>query len=248
MCRKCVIYSRVSSEGQADNTSIQEQIEKARNYCKTYDIEILSEFEDVSTGANTDRTAYQKMKEYIQKNKVDVIICYKLDRLHRSLKNLINDKEELEKNKINIISVMEQMDTSTAQGKLFFNIIGSFAEFEKDMINQRTSAGKVAKITKGKFTAGRVPYGYILENSSYIYIDNEKAEKVKRIFNERIAGKTIRDIAENVQISKSTVDYILKNTAYIGKLEQERGQVIEIPAIISKYKFEKANDRYSRKK
>lgn len=242
MSRKGVVYARVSSEGQADNTSIQEQLGKARSYCKTYDIDILQEFQDVSTGANIDRTAYRNMKEYIVKNEVDVIVCYKLDRLHRSLKNLIIDKEELESKRINIISVIEQIDTSTAQGKLFFNIIGSFAEFEKDIINQRTSAGKVAKINKGEFTAGRVPYGYILENSSYIYIDDEKAEKVKRIFDDRIAGKTIRDIAENVQISKSTVDYILKNTAYIGKLEQEKGRVIEIPAIISKYKFDKANN------
>lgn len=244
MCRKGVVYARVSSEGQADNTSIQEQLEKARSYCKTYDIDILVELQDVSTGANTDREGYRNLKDYIQTNKVDVIICYKLDRLHRSLKNLIIDKEELESQKINIVSVMEQIDTSSAQGKLFFNIIGSFAEFEKDIINQRTSAGKVAKINKGEFTAGRVPFGYILENSSYIYIDDEKAETVKKIFDDRIAGKSIRDIAGEVKIPKSTVDYIIKNKAYIGKMEQEKGKIIDIPAIISKYKFDKANKKY----
>ncbi len=241
MKRKGVIYSRVSSEGQAENTSIQDQVEKARSYCKIYDIEIIAEYEDVSTGANTDRPAYKQMKDDLTKSEVDVVICYKLDRLHRSLKNLITDKEELEKANINIISVMEQMDTSTPQGKLFFNIVGSFAEYEKDVINQRTQAGKKAKISKGEFTAGRVPLGYDLKNAKDFSINETQAKVVKQIFEERITGKSMGDIAKDMEIPKSTVNYILKNKAYTGKLEQEKGQTIEIPAIISKYKFDKAN-------
>jgi site-specific DNA recombinase len=124
--KKAIQYCRVSSEGQVENTSIQDQQEKIKNYSKTYDIEIVAQFSDISSGGNTEREGYQNLKEYIKENKIDCIIVYKLDRLHRSLKNLLQDKEEFEEQGISIISVIEQMDTSTAQGKLFFNIIGSF--------------------------------------------------------------------------------------------------------------------------
>lgn len=235
--KKAIQYCRVSSEGQVENTSIQDQQEKIKNYSKTYDIEIVAQFSDISSGGNTEREGYQNLKEYIKENKIDCIIVYKLDRLHRSLKNLLQDKEEFEEQGISIISVIEQMDTSTAQGKLFFNIIGSFSEFEKDLINTRTQAGKAIKIKNGQFTAGKIPYGYEIEKSEYLIINDKQAETVKQIYKLYLADNSIRAIAGTVEIPKSTVAYILKNEAYIGKLQQEKESYIDIPQIIAKRTF-----------
>ena len=247
MKKQAIIYARVSSEGQEENTSLEMQIEKARSYADTYDYKIVEIFQDVSSGGSTDRSGYQAMTDYLDENPVDGIIVYKLDRLHRSLKNLLVHKDELEEQGISIISVSEQIDTTTANGKLFFNIIGSFAEFEKDVINQRTSEGKIKKLQKGMFTAGKIPYGYRIEKSETLTVVSEEAAQVKQLFTLRAeTRKSLREIAREVfgdEKKYGTVRYILSNPAYTGKLRQEKGKVISIPRIISTQLFRKANKK-----
>lgn len=242
--KKAVIYARVSSLSQEENTSLEMQIEKARSYASTYDFHINEVFQDVSTGGNMDRRGFKSMMEYIETYAIDAIIVYKLDRLHRSLQNLLNHKEELENKGISIVSVSEQIDTTTAQGKLFFNIIGSFSEFEKDIINERTSSGKREKVSKGLFTAGKIPFGYRIEKNEVLLVVEAEAENVKRMFELKKEGKSVRKIAVEVlgDVKKyGRVNYILKNPAYIGKLRQENGKTVKIPAIITVNLFNKVN-------
>lgn len=241
--KNAVIYARVSSEGQEENTSLRMQVEKAQSYARTYDCHVQEVFQDVSSGGNTERKGFTAMMNYLDTYQVQVIIVFKLDRLHRSLKNLLNHKDELEAKGVSIISVSEQIDTTTPNGKLFFNIIGSFAEFEKDVINQRTSAGKRQKIQKGQFAAGKVPFGYRIEKSEMLAIEEGEAEKVKEIFKLKTENNSLRKIAVKVfqdEKKYGMVNYILKNPAYIGKLRQENGQTVLIPRIISTQLFNKA--------
>jgi len=242
--KTAVIYARVSSVSQEENTSLDMQIEKSQSYAATYDFHVNSIFQDVSSGGNTERDGFQAMMRYLDDYAVKAIIVYKLDRLHRSLQNLLNHKEELEKKGVSIVSVSEQIDTTTAQGKLFFNIIGSFSEFEKDIINERTSSGKREKIGKGLFTAGKVPYGYRIEKSEELIVIEEEAANVKTMFQLRKEGKSVRKIAVAVfgEVGKyGQVNYILKNPAYVGKLRQENGKTVDIPAIITRNLFNAAN-------
>jgi len=242
--KNAVIYARVSSEKQEENTSLAMQIEKAQSYAATYDYHILDVFQDVSSGGNTERDGFKAMMKTIDTQVVNAIIIFKLDRLHRSLKNLLIHKDELAAKGVSIVSVNEQIDTSTSQGNLFFQIIGSFAEFEKRQINERTSAGKRQKIEKGMFTAGRIPFGYRIEKSEVLEVVEEEASQVKAIYKAKMAGKSLREIAVDVfgDVSKySTVNYILKNPAYTGKLRQEDGKTVKIPAIITTQMFNKIN-------
>ena len=80
----------------------------------------------------------------------DVVVVYKLDRLGRSLKHLLEVVAQLGKMEVAIQSISDAIDTTTAQGRLFFNIAGSFAEFERDLIRERTHAGLAAARARGR--------------------------------------------------------------------------------------------------
>ena len=147
---------------------------------------------------------------------------------------------------ISLVSVSEQIDTSTSHGNMFFQITGSFAEFERKRINERTSEGKKQKLEKGLFTAGKVPYGYNLEESKYISVVPEEAANIEQIFKLRVARKSYRKIAVEVfgdERKFATVRYILSNPAYIGKLRQEGGKIVTVPRIVSTQLFNKVNKK-----
>lgn len=105
-------------------------------------------FTEIASGAKTDRVELAKLLEQIRVG--DILVVYKLDRLGRSLKHLLEVVAELNKRQIGIQSISDAIDTTTAQGRLFFNIAGSFAEFERDLIRERTKAGLEAARARGR--------------------------------------------------------------------------------------------------
>ena len=108
------------------------------------------------TGANTNRPAFLEMMEQGRKRKFNVLLVWKLDRLSRSLKDLINTLDELGSLGIDFVSYDNNLDTSTPTGKLVFQIVGAVAEFEKDIIKERVIAGLANARRKGK-RLGRPP-------------------------------------------------------------------------------------------
>jgi len=82
------------------------------------------------------------MMDFVEKGKIDIIIFTKLDRLARSLQDLLNTASRLESNGVKFIVVEQNLNTSTSQGKLLFHILGAFAEFERAMIRERMEAGR----------------------------------------------------------------------------------------------------------
>ena len=122
-------YARVSTLDQ----SLEIQIEKLK---KQGCIKIFSE---KASGKNKDRNELKKMMEYLREQ--DILIVQKTDRLSRNMKEFINIMEYLEKKKIHFMSIDNHIDTSTPYGKLFFNIIAAFAEFEGNLISQRIKEG-----------------------------------------------------------------------------------------------------------
>jgi site-specific DNA recombinase len=259
--KRAVGYVRVSSDMQIDNTSIEMQIEKIKDYCKLYNIELANVFVDEGlSGSNTDRKGYNEMIEYIsnQENSINALIVYKADRLHRKLKNLLEMIEQLEALQIAFVSITENFDTSTSQGMLFLQMIGSFSEFERKIINERTKGGRVSKASNEKFAGGRVPYGYKLIDSDSLEVEPEEAKFVKQIFEMRKEGMSLSRIAKEINAAGSTtkngnewnkqaIDYILKNETYTGNYtydgEQEKNSIsFKIPKIISKQLFNKINN------
>ena len=132
-------YARVSTQDQ--NLDMQIQALKKAGCEVVYSEKI--------TGTKADRPEYLKMKEYVRNGK-DTIVVYKLDRLGRSLKHLIVEMQLFADRKIGFKSIQENIDTTTSSGKLFFHIFASIAEFEKDIIKERTLSGLKAAKARGR--------------------------------------------------------------------------------------------------
>ena len=152
MKKRAVGYCRISTLMQVDNTSLKDQEDKIRMYAKLHDIVIDEMFIDKAvSGKSTDRPEYDKMMDYVKENNIDMIIVYKNDRIHRSLYNLLAMIYELQKYEVALVSVTEMFDTSTPQGMLFLQMLGSFAEFERAVINERTRNGRIARLNEKKY-------------------------------------------------------------------------------------------------
>jgi DNA invertase Pin-like site-specific DNA recombinase len=105
-------------------------------------------FTDTASGAKTEREGLQEAISYVRAG--DTLVVWKLDRLGRSLKDLITRITELNDRKVGFKSLTENIDTTTSGGKLIFHIFGALAEFERDIIRERTNAGLEAARTRGK--------------------------------------------------------------------------------------------------
>jgi DNA invertase Pin-like site-specific DNA recombinase len=109
---------------------------------------VIRIFTDKQTGTRFDRKEFLAAMDYL--NEGDTLVVWKLDRLGRSLKQLIETVENLQKRKINLVSLTEHIDTTTATGKLFFQFIAMLAEFERNLISERTKAGLEAARARGR--------------------------------------------------------------------------------------------------
>ncbi|MCT3702485.1 recombinase family protein [Elizabethkingia anophelis] len=131
-------YARVSTQDQ--NFELQEDaLRKER-------CEII--FKEKVSGVKVDRPELRRLIEHLRKE--DVVVVYKLDRLGRSLKHLLEIVDLFNQKEVGLQSISDNIDTTTPQGRLFFNISASFAEFEKDLIRERTKAGLEAARARGR--------------------------------------------------------------------------------------------------
>jgi DNA invertase Pin-like site-specific DNA recombinase len=105
-------------------------------------------FQETASGAQRDRPELMKALEFLRAG--DVLVVWKLDRLARSLRQLIDTAEELQTRGIGFVSITEGIDTTSAGGKLVFHIFGALAEFEREMIRERTKAGLKAAKSRGR--------------------------------------------------------------------------------------------------
>ncbi len=146
-------------------------------------------YEDRISGAKSSRPGLNKLLTYARKG--DTIVVWRLDRLGRSMKDLITLVAELEDKGIELASLTESIDTSTSSGKLFFHIFGAIAEFEKNLIVERTHAGLAAARARGR-KGGRPKL-----------LDQAKRELAVRLYHER--DKTVKEICALMGISKPTL-------------------------------------------
>lgn len=133
-------YAKVSTDKQ--NLKLQKDALKAAGCEKI--------FKDVGSGARVkdERPGLNKALKYIRKG--DTLVVWRLDRLARSLKQLIDLDNELQERKVGLKSIQESIDTTTSGGKLIFHMFGALAEFERDVIRERTKAGLAAASARGR--------------------------------------------------------------------------------------------------
>lgn len=273
-------YARISSESQKDNTSIKEQIKRIEAYCISQNFNLVKIFYDEAKSASTthERKEYSEMLEYAkdENNGIDAIIVFKSDRIHRHLKNLlIMIEDQLKPLNVAFISVSENFDTSSPQGMLTLQMLGSFAEFERNIINERTKNGRINTAKEGKYAGGKIPYGYYLDDDNFI-VSAEQAKNVVQIFKMYSEGYSYNEIAEYLnnnqkhiqndinsseyyannfkRWSRTSICYILKNLTYTGLYiyngRKENNEIkvnMIVPALISKKLFNKVQEMKKKK-
>lgn len=154
-------------------------------------------FSEVAKGAKADRPQWLKLLEEISPG--DTLIVWKFDRMGRSLHHLIQVVNNLLEKEVGIVSLNDPIDTTTIQGKLMFNIFASLAEFEKDLIRERTMAGLKSARSRGKM--GGRPKG--LSNEA-----KQKARIAEALYNQK--ELTTEEIAKQLNISRTTLYSYLK--------------------------------------
>jgi len=244
---KAVLYCRVSSEGQIEGTSLDTQVERGKSFVNSQGWALDKVFiENGESGKSTNRTAFQQMLSYLQENPVDILLTFKLDRLSRNLRDILNlIHEQLDPKKIALQSVTENFNSRSSEGMLLLQMLGSFAEFERKRINERTMAGKIATAKRGNWNGGHVPFGFYrkIEGSPYDFdVDPQDAPIVKKIFRLYAQGYGAQKIKTltGCPLTRQCIIKLLKNPFYCGKVQFDG--IIEDnnhPKIISERLFNK---------
>lgn len=163
--RKTAIYSR-KSKFTGKGESIESQVDICRTHLKTHFIDIKDEdiliFEDEGySGGNTNRPQFQKMLNEIRKNNICRIVCYKLDRISRSIADFIKLTEELELHNVDFISINDHFDTHTSTGRAMLSMTMVFAQLERETIAERIRDNMLFLARDGRWLGGNTPLGYI---------------------------------------------------------------------------------------
>ena len=151
-------------------------------------------FKDTISGVTKERSGLHAALEYARKG--DTLLVWRLDRLGRSLKNLIETVAGLEKRGVGFRSLQESIDTTTSGGRLIFHVFGALAEFERNLIRERTYAGLAAARARGR-TGGRPRK-----------LDTQKIELVRKLYDEK--QHSVKEICHILGISKPTLYKYLK--------------------------------------
>jgi len=140
-------YVRVSTRSQ----NYDEQVEQIKRYCKFKDYNLLYVYEDKVSGKTMEREGFQTMKEILETNpqNVGLIVAIKIDRIGRSLLDLINFSLWCKERKIDLVFTQSNIDTTTPEGRYFFYNMGAFAEYERERIAERTSEGRERYVKAG---------------------------------------------------------------------------------------------------
>jgi len=187
---RCAIYTRKSTEEGLDQefNSLDAQREAAEAFIQSQRREgwiALPELYDDGgfTGANMDRPALKRLLQAVEARELDCVVVYKVDRLSRSLLDFTRMLSVFEKHQVSFVAVTQQFNTSTSLGRLTLNILLSFAQFERELIGERTRDKMSAARRKGKWVGGCPVLGYDVDPSGgRLVVNEEEAERVRAIF------------------------------------------------------------------
>ncbi len=264
-------YLRVSTTGQIRGISPEAQREAIIKYCQGNDLDLVKIYEDLAiSGAKDDRPGLNEMLSDAKEKKFEKLIFYKLDRFGRSINQILENYKKLESMEIGLVSIHEKIDTSTPLGRLFRNLLAAFAEFEREIIIERTQGGRMGSLKeKGKFIYERM-FGYEWNKEKKIFeIIPEEAEIVKKIFHLYTGSNlSFNSVSEKLQkeglrkIPNSQIGKILKRQSYMTGIinanitMKENGKRVPspreswikfpCPKIISPQIFRKAQDNLKR--
>lgn len=227
--RRAAVYVRTSSTSQQYGYSIDEQRRQCIERCVMYDWTVVYLFTDeAESGKDTDRPMFQKMLAKAEVGAFDVLVFWKLDRFSRSIMHAVQLERRFRDWGVALHSVTEQLDTTSPAGRFNFRNLANAAEFEREMIRQRTKMGHAARAAEGKWPNGAPPLGYDLGADGRLEIKESEALLVREIFNQYRMRKSMPEVAEylNDQLecsngqttwTPSSVSRILQTRLYLGE-------------------------------
>jgi len=247
---RCAVYTRKSTEEglQQEFNSLDAQREAAEAFITSQRGEgwqvVAEHFDDGGyTGANMDRPALKRLLGAVEAREVDCVVVYKVDRLSRSLMDFARIVEVFDQNGVSFVSVTQQFNTTTSIGRLTLNILLSFAQFEREIISERTRDKMSAARRKGKWIGGHPVLGYDIDpTGGRLIVNPEEAAQVRTLFNlylelgsllpllqeaERRGLLTKRWTTEDgkvrggQRIAKGTLHGILTNAIYTGMVDHK---------------------------
>ncbi len=274
---RVALYLRVSSDEQRERQTIETQREFLEQYCRLYELEVAETYEDDGVSGTIplhERPEGRRLLEEAQAKKFETLLVYRLDRLGRSLLVIVDAHDRLQVSGASLRSATEPIDTSNPSGRLIFQMLASFAEYERETIGERTRAGLHRAFRNGKHL-GRIPYGYDINESGGFEVVEHEARVVREIVTNVAAGASLyseavrlnghnepspgrkyrgKPRAYGASWSHSTVREMVVQTTYAGihTVNAEGGPIERpVPAIVDPSLREKAlarleeNRRYS---
>jgi site-specific DNA recombinase len=203
---RCVIYTRKSTtEGLDSNFS---SLDAQREACEAFIKSQASagwrtlpiQYDDGGfTGGNMERPAFQQMITDIKEGQIDCVVVYKIDRLSRSLLDFAKMMEIFDRHNVSFVSITQEFNTSTSMGRLMLNILLSFAQFEREIISERTRDKIAAARKKGKWVGGYPVLGYDIDPlNRRLVVNEEEAEKVRAVLDIFIETRSFSDTLERL--------------------------------------------------
>src|ERR687889_2668470 len=190
---RVALYMRVSSEEQRDRETIEIQREFLEQYCRLYGLEIAEIYADDGVSGTVplyERPDGRRLLEDAREGRFTAVLVSKLDRLGRSLLVIVDAHDRLDAARATLRSGREPIGTSTPSGRLIFQMLASFAEYDRENIAERTRAGLQGAFRKGK-QLGCIPVGYdVAENGAFVVVE-EEARVVRAIIANVAAGSTL---------------------------------------------------------
>ena len=202
------IYIRVSTTMQVDRESLKFQEERLKQYCQSQGYESYKLYREEGVSAkDTKRPELAKLLEDIRQKKLQIVVVTKLDRITRSLKDLIELVEFFQKHEIKLVSITQNIDTSGPMGRFMLNLLGAVAQVEREITAERVSEHMHHRALSCKWNGGPVTFGFVsrarivnelkeqgisddealkraaelLPEAKKIFIDEKEAELVKKI-------------------------------------------------------------------
>jgi site-specific DNA recombinase len=254
--RRVAIYLRRSTDEDHQPFSLEAQESRLRSFVASQpgDWQIVAVFSDDASGASVDRPALQQALRSSRAGLFDTLLVYRVDRFSRNLRDLTTLLDELDQAQVGFRSATEPFDTSTPVGRMLVQMLGVFAEFERETIIDRVIAGMERKAAKGLWTGGARPYGYRVDRGlDRLVVDEDEAATVRLIFDmytrDRLGTQAIatalngqgRRTRAGKAWSQHTIELLITNRLYLG---EKRFREVVVPdahaAIISVEQFDTA--------
>lgn len=252
MNKKIAIYCRVSTDDQAENGyNLREQERRIEQYIKAYSEEFTEEvvkyIDDGYSAKDLKRREMLVLLQDIKDGKICKIVIHNLDRLTRSMKDLLYLIELLEEFDVQLFSLREKIDTKTAIGRFFVSMIILIAQWEREAISERTKRAMDQAALEGNYIHGRKPFGYDVVDKKLI-VNKGHAAVVKKIFNYYLyEGISMNKIAHRINNehrdlgvlwTHDRISNMLKTIIYTGTYKNDRIEIFEhSPKIIDSDTF-----------